>query len=414
MRTASAALAIALAGAGAIAGGLGACASPVAPSRADAAPSPPPSTSPRVDAAVSAAPAVPPPPAPSLPPFTPSDVPRIDVHTHIEGGALRRAQELLGRQHIRHLVNLSGGTPDGSLAALIAEARALGHTSVFTNPDFRELRRGPGYGARMAEKLARAKTMGAVGVKIAKGLGLGYTDAAGNLLPVDDKGLDPLFEAAGKLGLPIAIHTGDPQAFWRPPTPDNERYAELGAHPAWSFYGFPVSWEGLYAQFERRVARHPKATFIGVHFGNAPEEPARVAKMLEKYKNLMIDTAARIPEIGRVDARHDAARMRAFFLRYQDRILFGTDSGVGTGAEDLMWGSTSDTPPTEADYQRFFDSTWRWFETDTKGLPSPTSIQGNWTIDGVALPRPVLEKVYWRNAARLLGLDAREFDARTP
>jgi len=406
----TAALAVALSTVGAVAGGLGACASPVAPSRADAAPSPAPPPAPRPDAAVAATV----PPTPALPPFTASDVPRIDVHTHIEGGALRRAKELLGRQRIRHLVNLSGGTPDGGLAAIVAEARALGHTSVFTNPDFRELRRGPGYGARIAEKIARAKTMGAVGVKIAKGLGLGYADAAGKLVPVDDKGLDPLFETAGKLGMPIAIHTGDPQAFWRPPTPDNERYAELGAHPAWSFYGFPVSWEGLYAQFERRVARHPKTTFIGVHFGNAPEEPERVAKMLEKYKNLVVDTAARIPEIGRVDARHDATRMRALFLRYQDRILFGTDSGVGTGAEDLMWGSTSDTPPTEADYLRFFDSTWRWFETDTKGLPSPTPIQGNWTVDGIALPRAVLEKVYWRNAARLLGLDVREIDARTP
>jgi predicted TIM-barrel fold metal-dependent hydrolase len=386
---------------------LGACASPTSSppkARVDAA-APVAVAAPTVDAAA---------PSPPLPPFTRSDIPKVDVHTHIEGGALRRAKDLLGRQGITHLVNLSGGTPDGGLAAILAEARALGNTLVFTNPDFREIRRGAGYGTRIADKIARARTMGAVGVKISKGLGLGFTDAAGKLIPVDDKGLDPLFETAGKQGMPIAIHTGDPQAFWRPPTPDNERYAELGAHPAWSFYGFPVSWEGLYAQFERRVARHPKTIFIGVHFGNAPEEPERVARMLDKYKNLVIDTAARIPEIGRVDARHDAARMRAFFLRYQDRILFGTDSGVGTGAEDLMWGSTGDAPPTEEDYRRFFDSTWRWFETDVKGLPSPTPIQGKWTIDGIALPRAVLEKVYWRNAARLFGLDAAQFGARTP
>jgi predicted TIM-barrel fold metal-dependent hydrolase len=187
-------------------------------------------------------------------------------------------------------------------------------------------------------------------------------------------------------------------------TAANERFDELRVHPRWSFYGAPVSWEELYAQFERRVARHPKTKFIGVHFGNDPEDPARVAQMLDQHRNLFIDTAARIPEIGRVDANHDASRMRAFFERYQDRILFGTDTGVGQAEEDLMLGSTGATPPGPADVVRFFESTWRWFETDERGIPSPTPIQGRWTIDGVALPRAILEKVYAGNAARLLGV----------
>jgi predicted TIM-barrel fold metal-dependent hydrolase len=275
---------------------------------------------------------------------------------------------------------------------------------VFVNLDFREARRGGNYGARLAASLRRAKALGARGLKIPKGLGLGYRSQNGKLLTVDDKGLDPVFEAAGQLGMPIAIHTGDPKAFWQPPTPDNERYDELSVHPAWSFYGAPVSWEDLYGQFERRVARHPKTTFIGVHFGNAPEDPDRVAQMLDRYPNLIIDTAARIPEIGRVDARHDPARMRAFFEKYQDRILFGTDLGVGQREEELMLGSTGGEPPGPADVLRFFDSTWRWFETGERKIPSPTPIQGRWTIDGVALPRAVLAKVYARNAMRVLGL----------
>jgi hypothetical protein len=74
-----------------------------------------------------------------------------------------------------------------------------------------------------------------------------------------------------------------------------------------------------------------------------------------------------------------------------------------------MWGSTGPAPPTEADRLRFFDSTWRYFETATPKLPSPTPIQGRWTIDGVGLPREVLEKIYWRNAARLLKLPSTAF-----
>jgi predicted TIM-barrel fold metal-dependent hydrolase len=353
------------------------------------------------------APPPPQPPPPSPPPrprFIPSEISRIDVHTHIEVGALAKAVALLGTHRIVHLVNLSGGVPGDGLEQTLAEARAVGHTTVFTNPDFREIKRGSGYGARIAAKLKLAKQLGARGVKIAKGLGLGYLNARGDLLPVDDKGLDPLFEAAGELGLPIAIHTGDPKAFWLPPTPVNERFDELVVHPGWSFYRAPVTWEELYAQFERRVARHPKTTFIGVHFGNDPEDPARVGEMLDHHPNLVVDTAARIPEIGRVDANHDAARMRAFFERYQDRILFGTDVGVGESAEDLMLGSTGAEPPGPADVERFFDSSWRWFETDEKQIPSPTPIQGRWSIDGIGLRREILEKVYFKNAQRVIGM----------
>jgi predicted TIM-barrel fold metal-dependent hydrolase len=337
--------------------------------------------------------------------FVPSDIPRIDVHTHIEVGALQKAVALLGAHHIVHLVNLSGGSPGGDgLEETLAEARQVGHTTVFVNPDFREAKKGPGYGARMAAKIKQGHALGARGVKIAKGLGLGHVDARRQLLAVDDPGLDPVFEMAGKLGMPIAIHTGDPKAFWKPPTPDNERFDELRVHPGWSFFGAPVTWEALYAQFERRVARHPKTTFIGVHFGNDPEDPAHVAMMLERHKNLMIDTAARLPEIGRVDANHDAVRMRAFFEKYRTRILFGTDVGVGNADEDLMLGSTGATPPGPAEVERFFTSTWRWFETNDKQIPSPTPIQGRWNIDGVGLEREVLEAVYHGNAEKLLGV----------
>ena len=337
--------------------------------------------------------------------FVPSDIPRIDVHTHIEVGALQKAVALLGAHHIVYLVNLSGGSPGGDgLEETLAEAKRVGHTTVFVNPDFREAKKGPGYGVRMAAKIKQAYAMGARGVKIYKGLGLGYTDAHKRLLAVDDRGLDPVFEMAGKLGMPIAIHTGDPKAFWKPPTPDNERFDELRVHPGWSFFGAPVTWEGLYAQFERRVARHPRTTFIGVHFGNDPEDPAHVAEMLDRHKNLMIDTAARLPEIGRVDANHDAGRMRAFFEKYRARILFGTDVGVGSGDADLMLGSTGATPPGPAEVERFFTSTWRWFETNDKQIPSPTPIQGRWNIDGIGLERAVLEAVYHGNAEKLLGV----------
>lgn len=335
----------------------------------------------------------------------PRRIPRIDVHTHISPDGLERALAVMNQWGVDGMVNLSGSYPGGPRHMLedqLAVARASGgRIAVFANVNFvRAVRTRPDYGTAMAEELSVAKDMGAIGLKIPKGLGLGYPAPGGRtVLPVDDPGLDPLFEEAGTLGMPVSIHTGDPKAFWQPPDDKNERIDELRAHPEWSFYGEPVpSWAELNAQFERRVARHPKTTFIGVHFGNDPEDPDRVGQLLDKYPNLFIDTAARVPEIG----RQDPAKMRKFFEKYQDRILFGTDLGVGPTQDDMMYGSNGALPPTLDDERRYFQSTWRYFETNDRQFESPTPIQGRWKIDGLGLSEAILRKLYFENTARIL------------
>ncbi|HKA86153.1 MAG TPA: amidohydrolase family protein [Haliangiales bacterium] len=331
---------------------------------------------------------------------------KIDVHTHFGPAAVPNLLRIMDANGIDAVVNLSGSyAGEGLEEQLAAAAAAPGRIFVFANLDWDEAERGPGYGARMAEGLRRAKALGARGLKIPKGLGLFYRDFRRALIAVDDPELDVVFETAAALGFPVALHVGDPVAFWRPPTSDNERYAELVAHPGWSFYGKEVpSWEELFAALERRIARHPRTTFISVHFGNAAEYPERVAALLDKYPNLYIDTAARIPEMGRHDAAHDPEKVRALFVRFQDRILFGTDLAVGRRPLDLMLGSSGRDPPTQADVDRFFSATWRYFETNDRQFDHPTPIQGDWKIDGIGLPPEVLRKVYGENARRLLGL----------
>jgi len=337
---------------------------------------------------------------PRQPPVPPGPIPRIDVHTHIAPDGLLMLHGLMDRYGVSHVVNLSGRWPGYGLEMQLEAARRSGRITVFCNLDWR--RPNP---SRFADEqialLRQAKALGARGLKIPKGLGLGFIWESGELIAVDDPALDPIFEEAGRLGFPISIHTGDPKAFWRPPTPDNERYEELLAHPGWSFHGAPVpSWQELFDAYARRVARHPNTTFIGVHFGNEPEDPEAVGRMLARLPNLYVDTAARIPEIG----RYDADKVRGVFEKFQDRIMLGSDLAVGRGRENLMLGSGGTQLPNDADIERFFLSSWRYFETRDPQFDHPTPIQGNWKIDGIGLERDVLEKVYWKNAAKLLGI----------
>ena len=191
------------------------------------------------------------------------------------------------------------------------------------------------------------------------------------------------------------IHTGDPKAFFEPATPENERWAELGVHPSWSFADprFPRR-AALLAARDRVLARHRGTTFVGVHFANNPEDLDYVAGLLDAHPNLYVDLAARLPELG----RHPAARVRALLIRHRARVLFGTDLGVGDG---IMLGSTGTVEPRLPDIDLFYHDHFRWLETGDRAIPHPTPIQGDWRIDAVALPPEVLAAIYSGNALKL-------------
>jgi predicted TIM-barrel fold metal-dependent hydrolase len=331
--------------------------------------------------------------------WSPRAIAKLDMHGHIDPEIALPARRFLESYGIGRVVNLSGGWVGEGLEETLASARASGgYYVVFANIDFEGIGT-PKWAPREVAKLERAKALGARGVKIAKNLGLGVRFPDGRRVPVDDAVLDPIFDAMAKLHLPLSIHVGDPKAFFEPMGPQNERMDELASHPMWSFADrtrFPA-WDALYGEFERRVKRSKDTTIIGVHFGNAPEEPDRVERMLKDYPNFYLDTAARIPEIGR-----KPAEVRRLIMAHPDRVLFGTDIQLGGGF--LVLGAGEPHGHTRKDVDRFFMSSWEFFETDHKGFAHPTPIQGNWTIDGINLPPDVLEKVYHANAERLLGL----------
>src|SRR5947209_16567920 len=255
--------------------------------------------------------------------------PVIDMHNHLGGGKKRLTPETVKKYltemnaaGVKTVVNLDGGFGDTLKETLAALDEAHpGRFATYALINFDGLDEAD-WGEREAKRLEESFKMGAKGLKFHKLLGLHYRYKDGSLMKVDDPKLDPVWEMCAKHKRPVVIHIADPAAFFTPLDRFNERWHELNQHPNWLFYGadFPPR-NVLLAQRNRVIARHPKTTFICAHFCNNPEDLTTVGKWLDAYPNMYTDIDARISELGR-----QPYSARRFFLKYQDRIMFGTDT----------------------------------------------------------------------------------------
>lgn len=332
--------------------------------------------------------------------------PVIDFHTHLsttdrnakpEKARFRAKPEdilpAMDRKNVQIMVNLTGG-----YGAALEESLNYWQKPhperfvVFTEPWFNRIVE-QGYPKFQGEQIEKASRMGAKGLKVLKTLGLYLREnvTTGPLVKVDDPRFDQMWEAAGAMKMPVAIHTSDPEAFFLPTDRYNERYEELSAHPDWSFNGkdFPSNRE-LHEARNRVVARHPKTQFVVLHVGDS-EDLKWVGEWLDKYPNMHVEIGARIGELGR-----QPRTARKFFDKYQDRILFGTDA-VPQGTET----------PQQIFGEKLYEIYYRFLETEDEYFdyaPAKVPPQGRWRIYGLGLPDSILKKVYHDNAARLLAL----------
>jgi predicted TIM-barrel fold metal-dependent hydrolase len=308
----------------------------------------------------------------------------IDVHNHVndamgidEHMPPQQVVKIMDDTNVKTIVILTGMWGDKLQHVIDEMVKPYpGRFIVFEQIDFSKID-DPNFSQEMVTQLDDSVRRGARGLKQLKDLGLTDRDKSGKLIAIDDPRLDPIWEEAGRLGIPVSIHTSDPEAFFHPVDNTNERYEELTEHPDWSFYGpqFPTK-EELLAQRDRMFAKHPNTTFVALHMANWPENLDYVSRLLDRLPNVMVEFGAREAELGR-----QPQRAREFFIKYQDRIMFGTDNEVA-----------------EAMYRNNF----RWLETgdesfDYWGYPG----QGRWKIYGMDLPDEVLEKVYHKNAERM-------------
>ncbi len=335
--------------------------------------------------------------------------PVIDIHTHLSftaksanGVGLGEAMEypapveellpLMDRKNIRVMVNLTGGVGKGLEQTIRKFQQPYPERFVtFTEPWW-ERSNQLGYSKFQADEIVRAQQAGARGLKILKTLGLYLREeiSKGPLVRIDDPRFDAMWETCGSLGMPVAIHVSDPEAFFLPIDRFNERFEELNKHPDWSFHGgdFPSNAELLEAR-NRVLARHPKTQFIVLHVGNDAENLPYVGECLDRFPNMHVELGARIGELGR-----QPRMAKKLFEKYQDRILFGTDA-VPHG---------TDTPQQICN-DELYEIYYRFLETEDEYFdyaPAPVPPQGRWRIYGLGLPDGILKKVYFENAARLL------------
>ena len=342
--------------------------------------------------------------------FKPAGGRVIDAHIHITPGKVKKALEVMDDNSIRYALAIASisGTDDNLYVGDKAFYEILDAIKPYKNRlglhytyDWTLAENDPDFFNKAPDMLERAVNAGAIALKNLKQLGLNARDHEGRLLAIDDPRLFPIWERAGKLGITVAFHTGDPVAFFQPWEPANERWEELELHPEWSFSDrtkYP-SLETLFEQVNNVYRKFTDVNFVAVHVAGYSENIKTVGRWLDELPNLHIDTAARIGELG----KHPADEGSDFFTKYQDRIMFGTDLAFWSDCDVQGAGPCKDF--TIEEHRKFYEIHWRYLQTKDKQFDHPTPIQGKWKIDGIGQNEDALRKIYWDNAYKFYKLD---------
>jgi uncharacterized protein len=308
--------------------------------------------------------------------------PVIDFHGHPNSqldseSGLAELGTQLDALNVRMMIaanNVTGDALVRQMAQIKASPTMRDRVRILAGVNFRDV--GPGWAEKAVAQLEADVAAGAVGIgEIGKGLGLSTRKADGTRLQIDDPALAPIWDAAARLKLPVFIHTADPQEFWQPLDLKNERWLELALFPGRRYPPdqFP-SFETLMQERDNLLRRHPRTTFVIAHLGWHANDLGRLGKLMAELPNVYSEVGAVLYDIGR-----QPRASQDFFIRFQDRILFGKDS----------------YQPEEYPYY------WRVFETRDDYFDYYRHYHAAWKLYGIDLPDVVLKKVYYGNALRI-------------
>lgn len=328
-------------------------------------------------------------------------MPKIDAHAHIGGMSpahLRAFLAFLEQYNLRWLNIAVGGMDWGRLSRQIGSGQALhaaapdriGWATSFTVSNW-----GANDWARSANAtIDDGYAGGAVAVKIWKDVGMVLKDPGGAYVMADDPRLDPVFNALAARNRTLVAHLGEPRNCWLPVdqmTVDGDR-RYFASHPEYHGLLHPEipNYEAQIAARDRMLERHPRLRVVGCHLGSLEYDVDELAKRLDRFPNFAVDLSARIVHL-QIQPRE---KVRAFLLKYQDRILYGTDLDFGRGPD----AGADDMKARLARLATAYESDAAWLATDQ--VLTLDRVRAGFTSQGVALPSGVLRKIYFENAKR--------------
>jgi len=321
-------------------------------------------------------------------------VPKIDAHLHLHG-ANQDAFLALARKDNFRALTINVDYPDfPPLDQQRRVASALTHrhpqqvawAATFSTDGFEK----PEWSAATLKDLDGALADGAVGVKVWKNIGMSLRDSQGKLVMVDDARFDRLFDGLAQRGVMVLGHQGEPHNCWLPieqmTVKNDQEY--FRAHPAYHMYTQPQmpSYEQQMAARDHLLEKHPKLRFTGVHLASLEWDIGRLASFLDAHPGVNVDVAARIGQL-QYQSQRDLARVRAFFIKYQDRLMYGSD---------LAQSAEQDDAGFVADLDQVWRRDWRYFvSADSFAVPELDR-----PVRGLSLPRGVVDKLYRVNAEK--------------
>jgi predicted TIM-barrel fold metal-dependent hydrolase len=330
--------------------------------------------------------------------YSPEDfvsVLKVDSHVHINNNRGYFEEAAAAHNFVLLTLNVDHSDLSAVKRQLVnAEFSAKNHPGrVFYGATFHFDTAGwgaPGWSEKIISDLDKAITGNAVTVKIWKNIGMTVRDRSGRFIMTDDPGLDRVFQYIRSRGLPVTGHLGEPRNCWLPLDKMTIRgdSSYFAAHPEYHMFlhpDFPSYRDQINAR-DHLLAKNPDLIFIGCHLGSLEWDVDSLAKRLDRYPNMAVDMAARICHLQYQSARN-RNKVRNFCIRYQDRLLYGTD---------LSDDDNSDPAGFREWAHKTWSDDWKYFVTCEK----MTSDNFKGTFEGLQLPRKVVDKIFRENAVK--------------
>ena len=313
----------------------------------------------------------------------------IDTHTHIYHPA-QNFNAMLDRLNLRiidilvmddHGRKTSLAEERANAASVIEEnRRRMVLCTTFDPYQFNS----PDFANHAVDEMNKDFAHGAIAVKIWKNVGMQIKDAQGKYVLPDDPKFEPIYKDIADHNKTLIAHLADPNTLWAPPDPSADDYSYyMEEEPWWYMYKKPgvYSKEAILKARDHILELNPKLRVVGAHLGSLEANFDDLGAHFDRYSNFAVDTAGRIPYFEMMP--RDKAI--AFIVKYQDRLIYATDN-------DHEFYPESKSAQAEKDWEEAYANQWRYLATN-----DTVEYQGK-PVQGLALPIPVLRKLYHDNA----------------